>query len=649
MNRWRIAAVAMLLTCGVSFVRFSSVGAALQEPRAEKITPGSVTDYIDETTGVVTRVFPGTASSFNFLQATATGGGRDVVAQLTPIEHFEPKDTDDEISLRTGDIVITTPYIRLSPDSYTISYRFHIPRDVLPEDLQHLATLPNVAAANPLQKLIGWVAPTLLANEGAGVSGVVSQTYVPNTAVNNAGSQAPRQFPPDAEYEQYRKWYQHEAERGARAEAQVVELERRLIGQTLTTGRCTDPQIAAARDYVQRARDLADDEIRFGRLTPAQQAASGQGSELATRRTAIDAELRSSSRTTAPSGSSAPPAAAAPPGAAAPAGSSSGTAARTAAGGARTVVRVAGNTAAGVSSALTLADIEADSERWRKRLRDLRECADNPTNPTARRARTEDPNYNRATRDRIRAGEMEEQFVTNTRRTALTLNTGAGFVFRLLGSAAIGVMGEVEDSLLERSMEETMAGLEACVVQCDLKRALQVSLRFVHTEGESGCFQSLCTEWQRTANVASTATLMLVGNQSGYEGTSQATFTSTYNATEKGPDPQCPTTTSTETVNGALTMEAKAYFSTDNDQTGGLAVGRRKRSVLEMRTTTGSMKGTASRNECGKVTNTATLYEENQFDCHFYDVDLKAGGTYTVFKDRNAKSGTCTATITPRQ
>src|SRR5688500_17014568 len=100
MNRWRIAAVAMLLTCGVTFVRFPSAGTALQEPRAESATPGSVTDYIDETTGVATRVFPGTALSFNFLQATATGGGRDVVAQLTPIEHFEPRDTDDEISLK---------------------------------------------------------------------------------------------------------------------------------------------------------------------------------------------------------------------------------------------------------------------------------------------------------------------------------------------------------------------------------------------------------------------------------------------------------------------------------------------------------------------------------------------------------------------
>ena len=32
-------------------------------------------------------------------------------------------------------------------------------------------------------------------------------------------------------------------------------------------------------------------------------------------------------------------------------------------------------------------------------------------------------------------------------------------------------------------------------------------------------------------------------------------------------------------------------------------------------------------------------------DCHFYYVDLYRGGTYTVYKDNDPQSGTCTLTL----
>jgi len=43
--------------------------------------------------------------------------------------------------------------------------------------------------------------------------------------------------------------------------------------QQITPDACRDPQVERARDFVRRARELADDEARFGRLSPAQQTA----------------------------------------------------------------------------------------------------------------------------------------------------------------------------------------------------------------------------------------------------------------------------------------------------------------------------------------------------------------------------------------
>jgi len=144
------------------------------------------------------------------------------------------------------------------------------------------------------------------------------------------------------------------------------------------------------------------------------------------------------------------PTTATPPASAPPSGSASS------AGSLRGAIRVAGNAAAAAGYALRMADIDADSRRWQERLRALRDCAENPTNAVARRAMREDPNYRRATLDRIEAAELEQTFTTNARRFAATTNAGAGAVFSLLGSAGTGLIGEVEDSLLERTMKRNI-------------------------------------------------------------------------------------------------------------------------------------------------------------------------------------------------
>ena len=483
----KIATASAVVLVGMSLVRPMAAARQQRDVRAD----ATFTDYLDETTGTVTRAFAGNALSYNFLQAGPDGVGRDVVAQITPSEGFAPEDGDDEISLPTGDIVIVRPYLRISPNAYTISYRFHIPRDVLPEEYQRLATDPTLAAG-PFQWLTNWVARPLFAAGGDGISGISNVTYMPGTISGSGpGNSAPPAGVVDPDFA---NWYENNYRKNIIApedlkEKRIADFERKLIGQQITGDTCLDPEVARARDFVRRARELADAEIRFGKLTPAQQAASGEAQQLAARRAAIDAELRGG-RSFTPVNST---------------------------GAARTGVRVAGNAVAAGALALKLVRIQADSDRWKKRLKDLKDCAENPTNPLTRRAVKEDPNYRRATLDPIAAAELEEKFVTNTRRAAATTNSGAETTFKLLGATVVGLLGQIEDGLLERSMEQTLEQLEECVARCR-KRALKVDFTFAQTEPLPG--------GRRITDMSGSAMLPIVASGEGYEGEGRATFKS---------------------------------------------------------------------------------------------------------------------------
>src|SRR5262245_41318751 len=100
MKKIATASAVVLVLMGMSLVRPMAAARQQRDARAD----ATFTDYLDETTGTVTRAFAGSALSFNFLQA-GPDVGRDVVAQFTPLKSFERDDQDDEISIDTGDVV----------------------------------------------------------------------------------------------------------------------------------------------------------------------------------------------------------------------------------------------------------------------------------------------------------------------------------------------------------------------------------------------------------------------------------------------------------------------------------------------------------------------------------------------------------------
>jgi hypothetical protein len=56
-----------------------------------------------------------------------------------------------------------------------------------------------------------------------------------------------------------------------------------------------------------------------------------------------------------------------------------------------------------------------EDHAMRKRLRALRDCAENPTAPTAKDAQKNDPNYRRATTDTIKDAERNPRVNTTIR------------------------------------------------------------------------------------------------------------------------------------------------------------------------------------------------------------------------------------------
>lgn len=87
-----------------AFGRLPSTAVARQLGASAQENSLAYTDYVDDSSGTVTRVLPSSATRYDYLQMTPDGTARDAIVQLTPVQEFEPREEDDEIPLATGDV-----------------------------------------------------------------------------------------------------------------------------------------------------------------------------------------------------------------------------------------------------------------------------------------------------------------------------------------------------------------------------------------------------------------------------------------------------------------------------------------------------------------------------------------------------------------
>jgi hypothetical protein len=113
-----------------------------------------------------------------------------------------------------------------------------------------------------------------------------------------------------------------------------------------------------------------------------------------------------------------------------------------------------------------------EDDAMRKRLRALRDCAENPTAPTAKDAQKNDPNYRKATTDTIKDAERNLRVNTTIRVIASTGNAIASTLLKATGSKGLSkgtsILQKVEDSLLKHVAEEyIMKDAGKGVVPCE--------------------------------------------------------------------------------------------------------------------------------------------------------------------------------------
>jgi hypothetical protein len=113
-------------------------------------------------------------------------------------------------------------------------------------------------------------------------------------------------------------------------------------------------------------------------------------------------------------------------------------------------------------------NIVVQNQELMQKLQELLDCAENPTNPLAIKAKREDPNYNRATVDRIKLAMIELQGVSGLRVVSTTLNAGVGGSGGLAGMVTMGVVSHASDSMLRNTIQNDIIGnIADGVVPCE--------------------------------------------------------------------------------------------------------------------------------------------------------------------------------------
>jgi hypothetical protein len=135
-----------------------------------------------------------------------------------------------------------------------------------------------------------------------------------------------------------------------------------------------------------------------------------------------------------------------------------------------------------------------EDDAMRQRLRALKDCAENPTEPTARDAQRNDPNYRRATTEVIEDAERNLKLNTTIRVVASTNShrlRAAGF--RKIKTGVL--LGKLEDKLLQHVAKYIMKDAGKVVPASRIADSLLASAAHQRMyRGRNGCEQP-CDSW----------------------------------------------------------------------------------------------------------------------------------------------------------
>lgn len=369
------------------------------------------------------------------------------------------------------------------------------------------------------------------------------------------------------------------------------------------------------------------------------------------------------------------------------------------------MLKKAGETAAGAGHVLLTAyeasEIIERNARRQRYLEALRKCAENPTNPLAKRAQKEDPNYKRSTTDAIADAARNVDVNSGIQ---LVSGSGNAIASTLLGHAAtvpLALLAQAEAALLDHVVDDYIMknagkGVTPCEPDCEddysqtpsntplsgAPNAPQGSLTCNQSAPEdlvcrpgssptvaatpkqpptgptcgpltratftykyrwerSACSTTTCASDTEIRHYSGSADLRAIGSR-GYEGNGRGNYHEASEGTGRllTVAPPCDWAWSNSFIegNGRMTVETFGYTGGSTPPADSFVrVSAGFRASLHEQGATCEGKGSLS--------NQAEPNDESVISCDFHDVDLTRPGFYRIFKDGEPASGVCTLTL----
>jgi hypothetical protein len=429
-------------------VVFAHGAAAADVPEEEPIwsstVPVSYTGNDRQSRDVVTQVISNSTEGIQFEQATSDDIYRTVTITLAPSAGPKASNENHQVVLDDGRrFLVQRPSVSTVPagPGYAISFDFYLPHASLRPDLGRAVTARDEWSPGALVRLLGdAIVATAVAQGNSGWAGSFT-----DVKTQLGGRPSARR---DIRYEARR----------------AMEEAGRPTG-----GYCLMFELNEAKDWVRRIREINQQlsELGEGRLQQSQLDANPAYREARSRRDALMAEDRAARARIAADAARRRSAEAA-----SARGRSSTTSSLDA-----------------MSAYVQLNKIADDKRAFKERVAALRRCHQNPTEPTAIKAKNvNDPGYQgyQAVNEALDAVDLQIDIESEMREAASSINTVAATGLAGVGAAVTGILGEIEDGLLRQSMEEAIASIEKCIVRCRPCESDAATAAAAHTTVSAG-------------------------------------------------------------------------------------------------------------------------------------------------------------------
>ena len=298
-----------------------------------------------------------------------------------------------------------------------------------------------------------------------------------------------------------------------------------------------------------------------------------------------------------------------------------------------------------------------ESRSYFSELDQLRECAENPTNPLTKKTYQENPSEKAKVTDQIDEAQSQLDQLTAARMLNLAAKTGSKFIpgLNFAGKLFFDSVAKWNDETLKQVSERWVDDARKAVVKCEpAATRLNGSIKYSVSTGQvysddcnsyTACYEIKEQQSGSGAFFVQVVSNFVSGNGTGsYEGTRTKVITGTPNHPLQEYNGEYDFVTSGDiqiVVQGTTPVVAEGFHSPGTLTVNGAGLLTEEGSSTNYVADYGDTKVHPVRDEIHRETT-------GGFVCHFEDIDFVKGGKYTedIIRDGTV-AGTCEMVLTP--